>query len=407
MKTRFAFLVSIFLVLIISLFIFAGCGFKAPLDTKEIVISGPASLTVTNEAATGIYSAVVFNGVLAEDRGDKFTTEPKGNYWWYLLKDNKILSTEVDGNTHTFKFYIAGSYQITVSVGAALKTNGIINGIIPVVQFYDVNIAKGAGYRETAITPRFTIEEWYPGFITVDASRTTTSPITDKVVGWEWYLDGSNFSSQQQAGVAVTEGTHKIRLEIKTLFGFSQYLETDYVYKSGAASVEVKGSTGGSATGGTSGTINQPVVDNNPVVIDDGNIPKPVEGRDGNFDLSFNKGQEIQANRGGEVRVPIYGQGLCDKINVTGIYFDPALLTLQSIESAGTWKVVQKSGANFSATCTSPDAGAVVICYLIFKATNNTGISGLTWPVNMTGCSAGYNNRGLFLRGIDGSVRVK
>ncbi len=144
---------------------------------------------------------------------------------------------------------------------------------------------------------------------------------------------------------------------------------------------------------------------NNPV--DNGDIPQPVSGRDGNFDASFNKGQEMQVNRNETIRVPIYGQGLCDKGNFSGIYYDSALLTFQSIESPGSWKITQKNGTSFSATNSAPSAEPQVICYLVFKATSNVGISGITWPSNMAGCAAGYDGRGLFLRGIDGSVRVK
>ncbi|MDD5739091.1 MAG: hypothetical protein PHY72_04210 [Candidatus Pacebacteria bacterium] len=416
MKAKILFFAVV--VLVVSSFIFAGCGWKIDPNTVQTIISGPTALTVTNEPATGIYSATVFGGDIAEDRGDTFSTGSRGKYWWYLIKDDKLLSTEIEStNTHTYKFYVPGTYFIQVSCGAAIKTNNIVNGIIPGLQFYDVVVSRGQGYKETTITPHIVIDEWYPGHIGLDASRTETNPISDKIVSWEWYLDGINFSSQQEAGVPVTEGSHKIRLEIKTLFGFSQYLETTYVYKSGATSVEIKGSSGGSATGGTTGGIDNPPY-NPPVDNNDDNpvIPQPVAGRDGNLDLSFNKGAEVEVNRGQTVRMPIYAYGLSDHINIPigGIFYDKGFVTFMSIESAGDGWVVKQDGNNlaFSAVNSSPSIDTIV-CYLVFKATGkDPGVAGVTW-VGIDKCSAGYDAkdgngiRGLFLRGIDGFVRVK
>ncbi|MDO8524440.1 MAG: hypothetical protein Q7R99_02320 [bacterium] len=400
--------VSVFLAFLV--FGFLGCT-SVDETIVSLKVTGPTSVTVTDKLALTTYTATGFNGEIWNANGKSYTSSVEGPYFWYVIADKgnnnyAVVFQAVGGPIFSVNFSVAGSYVVFVSTGASFKSGKVTNAELASRAKLAVTVSKGQGYKETTITPRMVIDEWYPGYILVDTSRSTVDPITDEITGWSLSIDGKKFSSQQRAGVSVSEGNHIIRIELNTLYGFSHYLETNYTYKSGAASVEIKGSTGGSATGGTSGTIDNPPynppVDDNPVII-----PKPVEGRDGNFDASFNKGQEMQVNKNETVRVPVYGQGLCDKVNIAGIYFDPALLTLQAIESAGPWEVSQKSGANFSATNSSPDAGAVVICYLVFKVGNNVGISGLTWPSGMSGSSAGYLGRGLFLRGIDGSVRVK
>ncbi len=412
-----AIVLSLWLCVIFGL---VGCGVDE--TAVLLIVNGPTSLVITDKPVEGIYDAVGFNGEIWETKTVAKTTTYSSNtvgpYFWYILFDCGNGEYAVASNPITSiptckaTFSVAGTYVVFVEPGATFKSGIVTNAELASRQKLTVIVSKGQGYKETGITPRFTIEEWYPGFITVDASRTTTNPITDEVVGWKWYLDGKKFSSQREAGVPVTEGTHKIRLEVKTLFGFSQYLETDYFYKSGAASVEIKGSTGGSATGGASGIIDNPYV---PPVDNSGEIPKPVAGRDGNLDLSFNKGTEIEAKKGQEVRMPVIAYGLSDHIVVPNgaMFYDGGLLTFVRVESAGDGWIVAQNDAKklaFSAINPSPKVDTIV-CYLVFKATNNaTGPAGVTWP-GIASCSAGYDDgnglRGLFLRGIDSTIRVK
>jgi len=407
----------IFSVIFCVIIGFSGCGFIGE-DGPAIVLSFSPIQPTTSDEVMFTAKAVNNNGLFA-NAGAKYGASPDPPHIWEVFfygTDAKPIDSVYDRPnepgwlTHSIKFNKPGNYGVRIQAFLNIKkTSGgsMDYGDAIFSDIVLVKVSAGQGYKASTISPRFTISEWYPGFIVLNAARTTVEPKIDKVISYEWYIDGINFGSGVEVGTSVTEGSHKVRLEVRTLYGFSQFKEVDYTYKSGAPDVQIDGPSGG-VSGGTSGTIDNPPynppVDNNPTNPDNTGIGDDAI-------VSWNMGDEIPAITNSSVTVGCYLEGPPDQVSLK-FYTDGSLIDSSSIkiEGVGSWKVVSQgregSYYKFSATTNNPNlnGGAVVAFRATMRTLSAKKPAALVWIV--TDCAAFNSNKRLALTAVDGMVRI-
>lgn len=379
------------LFFIASLVIFLGCGLDDLENSVQLVVNGPENLAASSSPVN--YTAKGFNGQLV-DQYSTFVSEPV--FWYKLLclegGKYKLVGEEVGGLTYTTSFPMAGTYVILVSPGATFKTGNIVNAELSTRARLTVTVSKGQGYKDSVISPRILVSEWYPGYISLSAARTTVEPKVDKPVSFEWFIDGINFGSGVEVGVAVSEGKHSIKLEVGTLYGYRAYREVDYTYKTGAPDVQIDGPSGG-VSDGKSG-----VIDNNPYV------PPPDDQGEGDRNAIFSLPVEVTAKLSSDnISEVVYIEGQATDVAVFIDYFDSTIIKFLSVVGLNGWTVdqsnVQQVGTSLSFTASNPSSssGKKEAFKIIFQPLK-LGIAGVSWPKNMVGCFAFLNDKEVIIQ---------